>query len=529
MFRSLGPVHAPEIALEGLVWLNSPGPLALADLRGRLVILDFWTFCCINCMHVLPALRAVEAAFPDRLTVIGVHSPKFTAEQDVTNVAQALARYDVVHPVIHDPAFRLWTQYGVRAWPTLVFIGPDGDVLGQHAGEVEAEGLKQAVASMLEGWEKQDRLVLTPLPIHRTDPAAGGLPAPGRLCFPGKIKALPPLGAGPDTGLRAGAEEPAGWVVADAGHHQIVALDRAGQEQARYGSGAAGFQEGGAETAQFCAPQGLTADGEAIYVADTGNHALRRIDRRSGRVTTLAGTGRRGLPLLPGPEPGSEMALASPWDIAQRGSKLYIANAGTHQLGLFDLEAGTVQRLAGSGTEALRDGPAQGAHLAQPSGLALAPDGRRLFFVDSETSSVRLLILDADGIGERVETLAGTGLFDFGHRDGPLSAARFQHPLGIAWLGPGSARRRARDHLPAGGRLVVADSYNGTLRQIDLDTATVRDLEEGFVCTDPACLPPGEPAGVVAEGPERILVADTNNHRLLVYDLKEKRYGCFLS
>ena len=484
-------VRAPELAHPGLLWFNVAAPLSLRDLAGRLVILDFWTFCCINCMHILPILRRVEEAFPREVAVIGVHSPKFAAERDPDNVARAIARYGILHPVVHDPGFLIWRSYAVRAWPTLMFVSPDGYVLGTHSGEPDPEGFFQGVSRVVDqihetGFASPDPLPLKPLPG-----------AAGRLSFPAKLKRLP------------GGEK--AWVLCDPGHHQIVILGDDGGERSRVGSGAPGWRDGERGEARFLSPQGLAADGEAIYVADTSNHRIRRIDRESGRVTTLAGTGARGLPLGEA-APALDTPLASPWDIEVRGARLFFANAGTHQLGLLDLAGGAVARLAGSGAEGIEDGPAGEAALAQPSGLALDPSGGTLYFVDSETSSIRLLALGAQGEMPEVRTLAGKGLFDFGHENGPLDRALFQHPLGIAWLGGGA------------GRLLVADSYNGALRLVDLRRQWASDLDDGFDCADPVCLPAGEPAGAAADSPERVFMVDTNNHRILEYRLPERSY-----
>lgn len=487
-------LRAPEIARPGLEWFNTLRPLSLRDLRGKLVILDFWTYCCINCMHVLPSLRRVEEAFPDEVAVIGVHSPKFAAERDGRNLRQAIARYGIRHPVVNDPGMTLWRQYGVRAWPTLVFVSPEGRIIGQAPGEPDPDRLFEAVGEVVEAGRREGVLEPAPLPLDL--PAANG----GRLAFPGKIK---PLADG------AGA---ARWAVADAGHHQIVLFDDGGREVRRFGSGRPGFADGTSERASFDGPQGLVCGEGAIYVADTGNHAIRRIELPSGAVSTLAGTGRRG-PVLSGAAPGVEAALASVWDLELSGARLLFANAGTHQLGEYDLEAGTVQALAGSGGEDIADGPAEQALLAQPSGLALSPDGERLAFADSETSSVRLVGLEGE---RRVETVVGAGLFDFGHVNGPLRAARLQHALGLAWLD--------RE------RLLVADSYNHALRLIDLDAGQVRDFDDGsFVCEDSLCLPLGEPAGVFAWNASRVLVSDTNNHRILEYRIAEKAYRTWAS
>ncbi|MBI3129617.1 MAG: redoxin domain-containing protein [Candidatus Tectomicrobia bacterium] len=481
-------VRAPDVAHPGLRWFNVPAPLSLRDLAGRLVILDFWTFCCINCMHILPILRRVEEAFPREVAVIGVHSPKFAAEKDPDNVARAIARYGIVHPVVHDPECRIWRSYAVRAWPTLVFVSPDGYVLGAHSGEPDPDALLRGLSQVVDQMRSAGHAAPGALPLAPVPPAGG------RFAFPGKLRPL-----------RGGEKA---WALCDSGHHQIAVLDDAGRDRGRAGSGEPGWRDGEMGEARFQSPQGLAADDAAIYVADTWNHRIRRIDRESGRVTTLAGTGARGL-ALGGPAPGLQTALASPWDLEVRGTRLFFANAGTHQLGVVDLARGTAERLAGSGAEALVDGPAAEAALAQPSGLALDPHGERLYFVDSETSSVRYVSLNGR---PEVHTLAGKGLFDFGHENGPLDRALFQHPLGIAWLEGG------------GGRLLVADSYNGALRVVDLRRQWASDLDDGFDCADPVCLPAGEPAGAAVDTPERVFMVDTNNHRILEYLVRERTY-----
>ncbi len=476
-------VRAPELAAPGGAWINTPAPLTLAALRGRIVVLDFWTGCCVNCLHLLPALAKLEAAFPRDVVVVGIHSPKFPHEREPAVARDAVARLGITHPVLHDPDRHLWNQYAVRAWPTLVFVDPNGYVLGQASGEPEPAALLGTIGRMVRAAAKLGDMQPADLEL-----LAAPAP-PTRFRYPGKIRPIPG---------RAGSA--ACWALADAGHHQVVLLDDAGAVVARIGSGVAGAQDGAALRACFRDPQGVAADAEAIWVADTGNHLIRRVDLATGEVTTAAGTGLRG-GALGDAGPALETALASPWDLVPYGGGILFANAGTHQLGALDPVGGVVERLAGTGVEHLRDGPAADAMLAQPSGLAL--DGARLFFADSETSAVRVLDLDA----MEVSTLAGTGLFDHGARNGPLAQAQFQHPLGVGMLG---------EHT-----LLVADSYNDRVRVVDLWEDTVADLDSGFICRDRLCLPQsGEPAGVCADprapaGDPRILVVETTRHRIL--------------
>lgn len=475
-----GLVRAPALDRPGMRWFNVDTPLSLSSLRGRLVILDFWTYCCVNCLHVLPTLARIERTWPEEVVVIGVHSPKFQAERDPLAVAQAIARHGIRHPVVHDPELTLWREYCVGAWPTLVFIAPDGMVIGDLPGEPDPDVVLGGIGMMMKAWKSGGQL--RPGVVDRAV-SFSEIPV-SQLRFPGKIKPLRHDGRSL-------------WAVADSGHHQIVLFDDDGREERRFGRGSPGFLDAGEATSAFDRPQGLICGEGAIFVADTGNHAIRRIDVESGHVMTLGGTGERGGALRHG-SPATETALASPWDLELWRGRLLFANAGTHQLGGLDLGSGRVEPLAGTGAEGLEDGPALAAHLAQPSGLALHPSEEILYFVDAESSSVRALQLAR---GAWVETLVGMGLFDFGRVDGPFEQARFQHPLGITWHEDG---------------LVVADSYNGLLRRLDPRTRTVSRLA---VLPLPACrdrCPPlAEPAGVVSAGPGRLLVTDSNNHRLL--------------
>jgi thiol-disulfide isomerase/thioredoxin/sugar lactone lactonase YvrE len=484
--RSYGDMTAPEIALPGLQWFNVPAPMPIASLRGRIVILDFWTEGCINCIHIIPTLRRVEEKFPEQVVVIGVHSPKFANEKNAASVKDAISRYEIRHPIIHDPQMTIWRNYGVQAWPTLMVIGADGQVVGRVPGEPDADRLIDAITELIATYQNSGALKPAKLDLQV-------VPEPkGRFLFPGKLKRVP-----------GNTKQ---WALADGGHNQIVMLDDDGRELERFGSGEAGFLDGPRAQARFNHPQGLTTSSDAIYVADTENHAIRRIELATGAVTTLAGTTRRGRP-LGAPQPGHSTALASPWDLELKGDQLFFANAGTHQIGVLDLRTANVARLAGTGEEALTDGRASEAALAQPSGLSLSADGKNLYLADSESSAVRVVTLSSE---PRLITLVGAGLFDFGWVNGDFHGARLQHPLSVA---------------ADGERVLVADTYNSTIRELNLDTHTVSDFDGGkFTCIDSVCVPTREPAGIFVDTPDRILLVDTGNHRIDEYRPSAKTY-----
>lgn len=442
-------VRAPE--LQGRSWINTGGKeLSLAGLRGRIVVLDFWTFCCINCLHVLDELRELEEKHRDTLVIVGVHSPKFVHEAEHQAVVDAVERYGVHHPVLDDPELATWKQYAVRAWPTLVVIDPEGYVVAQHAGEGHAHAIGRLVAELTAEHAAKGTL------RRGEGPYVPPEPAPGELRFPGKALRLPASGH---------------FLVSDTTRHQLVELAADGETVVRrIGDGERGFLDGPPEQARFSEPQGLAAlpDG-TVVVADTVNHALRAVDPADGSVRTLAGTGEQWWQGAPTGGPAHEVALSSPWDVAWFGDRVWIAMAGVHQLWAYTPPAaspaiggrgGSVAVAAGTTNEGLVDGPAAEAWFAQPSGLAVSAGGDRLWIADAETSALRWIERDDPEL--TVRTAVGTGLFDFGHRDGPAAQALLQHPLGVTALPDGS--------------VAVADTYNHALRRYEPATGEVTTL-----------------------------------------------------
>jgi len=408
-------VRAPE--LRGRGWLNTGGSAhSISELRGRFVLLDFWTFCCVNCLHVIDELRPVEEKYADELVVVGVHSPKFVHEADPDALAAAVERYGVHHPVLDDPELITWQAYTARAWPTLVLVDPEGYVVAQYAGEGHAHAIDRLLEELVE--EHRAKGTLQPGDSPYVAPEV----EPTTLRFPADAAPL-------DDGH---------VLVADAGHDRVVELDADGDVVREFG----GFRE----------PNGLCVVDTTAYVADTAHHQLRAIDLESGEATVLAGTGEQWM------QGDSTERLSSPWAVAWWDERVWIAMAGIHQLWTYDPDTGAVEVAGGTTNEGLLDGPLAEAWFAQTSGLAA--DGERLWLVDSETSSLRWV---EDG---EVHTAIGEGLFDFGFRDGPAGQALLQHPLGVCVLPDRS--------------VVVTDTYNGAIRRYEPETGEVTTLASGL-------------------------------------------------
>jgi thiol-disulfide isomerase/thioredoxin len=474
-------VRAPEFP-KNQTWLNTDRPLSLAELKGRIVLLDFWTYCCINCTHILPDLKYLEQKYKDTLTVIGVHSAKFDSEKETENIRQAILRYDIEHPVVVDSNLAIWQQYAVRSWPTLTVIDPQGYVIASVSGEGHREVLDELIEQLICQHKQQGTInfqeVRLILEKHRQ-------PLITPLAFPGKVLA-------DETGNRL--------FIADSGHHRLVVTTLDGEVSHIIGTGIPGLADGCFQSAQFSAPQGMALDAEnqILYVADTGNHALRRIELKAQRVETIAGTGTQTRHIRPHGGRSLETPLNSPWDLQLVGDRLYVAMAGSHQIWEMQLATGTVQTYVGTGAEGCADGSVTEAAFAQPSGITAG--GLELFVADSEISSIRGVSL---GANPAVRTVCGSGeLFGFGDRDGTGTEVRLQHCLGVEY---------------AGGFLWIADSYNHKIKKVDTRTgvcySVLGDGTAGLRDGRGAGARFSEPAGLSAAG-ACLYIADTNNHAI---------------
>ncbi len=477
-------VRAPELD-SSKDWLNTDRPVLLSQLRGKIVLLDFWTYCCINCLNILPRLKALEEKYADELVVIGVHSAKFTNERDTENLRQAVRRYEISHPVVNDLDFGIWQQYAVKGWPTLVLIDPEGYVVGGVSGESAVDQLDEAIGKLIEIFQAQGTLDSEPLNFRTEEPKVDLT----RLHYPGKILA---------------DEDSSRLFISDTNNNRIVVTDLEGLVERTIGSGAAGASDGTFGEASLRHPQGLvlapvhprTDVRGSLFVADTGNHLIRRCDLEANTVETVAGTGEQSRQMgYYGGGPALGIALNSPWDLTLVKGELYIAMAGPHQIWFFNIEKGEIGPYAGSSAEACLDGILPECGLAQPSGIT--SDGEFLYVADSEASAVRAVPLDP---AAEVETIVGEGLFQFGDRDGRTAKARFQHPLGIEY------HNRC---------LFVADTYNHKIKRIDLKSRKVKTLAG----TGSAGRQDGkrarfsEPSGLSVAA-DSIYASDTNNHAI---------------
>ena len=426
-------------------------------------------------------MRKLEKKFRNELVVVGVHAAKFPNEKETVNLLNAVRRFELGHPVINDVDMAVARSYNFRAWPTLWFVDPEGKLIGKHEGELDYASFESLMSRMVAEFDAKGLLKRSP------PPGEPGPESDGSLSFPGKILA--------DAASNR-------LFIADTNHNRILVTGLDGQVQRIIGSGEEGLADGAAESAAFSHPQGIALADDFLYVADAENHALRRVDLSSGQVVTIAGTGQQGH-LREGRGPGLTVALNSPWDLAVEDGRLYIAMAGAHQLWSMGLDDNEIGPHAGSGRESLSDGPLDSATLAQPSGITVG--GGKLYFADSETSSVRSADLTPSG---RVQTIVGLDLFVFGDHDGTDHNVRLQHPIGIAYHD---------------GGLLVADTYNHKIKKVLPQTRSSFTFlgtgKAGFEDGPGKSAQFSEPCGLsAAHG--KLYIADTNNHAIRVADLE---------
>jgi sugar lactone lactonase YvrE len=446
---------APKLH-SSLEWLNCDAQTIEAQ-HGRVLALVFWNASSAYCHNLLDQVATLKARHPLALAAIGVHLPKFDAEVDGRTVLKALNRLKVGFPVANDRGWVTWQHYGITRWPAVALIDPEGNLREIFSGDDQLAALDNAISALVD--------------------EVGG------------IHALPPE----DDGLRNAEPRlslsfPAGLVVtethlyvADSGHHRILECSFEGRVLRQFGTGHAALVDGPPAEAAFSHPRGLCILRDWLYVADSGNHAIRRVQLLDGTVETVLGTGRPGTPKEGRHEQAGDCALNQPWALAGANDRLFVALAGCNQVWEYDLGHRYLRFVAGTGELGIADGPGRNALLAHPAGLALVQ--QTLYVADSASSSVRAVQLQQ----ATVQTLVGQGLYEFGDADGTRSAARLQYPLALA-LDPGA---------PV---LWIADAYNGSLRKLRLGGGDVTTHALPHELLQPWALAMGGGALWIADG-----------------------------
>lgn len=463
-------IMAPPFA-DSLKWLNVDHPLTLEQLRGRIVLLNFTTYSSINCQHVLPDLRYLEKRFQDAIVVIDIHSPKFRNEADEDQLKKAIGRLHIRRPVASDAQFEMWRSYGIKAWPSVIFVDAEGYVVGVLRGEGRVRQLEELIQKYVAQAELVGLLRRQKPPVATLTEPSSNLRFPGRICVSRNH-----------------------LYIADSGRNRILETYHDGTTRRVFGSGSASLLDGPEEGCSFNSPQGIIHVGDFLYVADTGNHVIRRIHLKSGEVMTLAGTGEHGRYVADRFKDPLQAKLNSPMDLTFHESNLYIAMTGQHQIWRMNLNHLTIERFAGSGREDLVDGAGEQACFSQPSGITVAND--RLFVADANASAIRAITLNHNV----TDTLIGKGVFDFGDREGVGQEARLQYPLAV-------------EADPERNALWIADTYNSRIKRLDLGSNQVTKFKFGH--------PLNEPGGL-ALFRNKLYIANTNAHEIVSLDLQSR-------
>ncbi|MDQ2971663.1 MAG: redoxin family protein [Pseudomonadota bacterium] len=452
---------------EQLECVNARTELNLPALRGRAVLVYFWTSDCVHCINLLAELRQLENKYHDGLVILGVHTPKYPVQQADDAVLKAVNRHYVRHPVANDAHWRAWQQYGVDAWPTVLLIDCEGNIAARFVGEGWLRKIDDTIAALLEDAATRDlRVYEAAGAAFRTEPRMA-------LRFPAHALAT--------------AEH---LYVSDTGHNRVLECAHDGHVLRQFGSGNPGYWDGRLADAGFNAPQGLAISGDALYVADTGNHGVRRIRLIGGEVDTLLGTGLPGRQRPDDGVAGQRIAVNAPVAVALSGDRIYVALAGQNQIWRIDLHTRGVDVLAGSGRCGVRDGAGTDAQLAQPSALTMQPG--QLLIADAAGNAIRSLRLSDFAL----TTLAGGAPYAYGDADGSGAQARFTYPCGLT-----------ADGVTA----YVADTLNNRLRAINTRNGEVTTLNVEWRFH--------EPHGIsFAAG--ALWVADRNAHEILRVDVE---------
>jgi Thioredoxin-like/NHL repeat len=451
----------------GLEWVNTAQAPVAETLRGRVTLLYFWTFDCVNCLNLLADVAWLESRHHDGLCVVGVHTPRYAGQRDGAAVLKAVNRHHLRHPVASDPGFLLWQKLGVQAWPSVVLLDAQGRPAAIFTGEGHRHELDRRITDLLEDATTQDIRIYEPWPaVSRPEPR---LP----LAFPSRVLAT--------------AQH---LYIADTAHHRVIETTLEGNVLRQFGSGNAGYWDGRLVDCGLSSPQGLALGKDCLYIADTGNHAIRRVRLLSGDVDTVVGTGRAGRE-RPSQHPDpTAVSLCAPVDVAVLNEHVYFTVAGQQQVWDLDLTRRTLDILAGSGRFGLEDGSGIYASFAQPAGIAVM--AHMLIVADAGAGAIRAVRLT----DRQVTTIVGAGPWEAGDAAGKRETVRLQHPQGVA--------------TDPRGLVFVADSYNSKLKAINLKSGETRSFSLPYQFQ--------EPEGI-SSTPGALWVANTNAHEIVRVDL----------
>lgn len=461
---------------EDLNWVNSHAQPTLNALRGNVVILHFFTSSCLHCLASLTALKLLAQRHDETVAVLSIHCPKYPREFDNAALQKAVNRAHIRHPVAQDRGFAVWHQFNIAAWPSAVVLDPQGNVLERAQGLRQIQALDETIEEYIS---KANPNLFRPTEYPEWSQA--GREPKMTLQFP--------------MGVAVTDEH---LYVADSGHNRIIEATHSGRILRTFGSGAPGLWDGTGRESGFDSPGAIVVNGGHIYVADVGNHVLRRLNLLSGEVITIAGTGKNGFAVPQTPAEATSVPLNYPLGMAISGDTLFFSAAGNNQIWQLDLSDHTVELLAGNGLPQMHNATGGSASFNSPRGLTLA--GETLLVADSQNGAVRAVNCQS----RHVSRLAGTGPFKSGDEDGDFVRARFQLPTAVATD-------------PTKGAVFVADTFNNAIRRMDVKARKISTVKFDYRLHQPQAL-------AIHEG--NLWIANTNAHELVKLDPETGDFEC---
>ncbi len=472
------------------VWFNTAKPLEKEDVKDKIILLNFWSYSCVKCLQLIPELKKLQDEYGNKLAIISVHSPKFSNEKNEGGIRKAIIRHDITNPVINDADLKIWNQYQVKLWPTLILFNTNGKIYDQYFDLNDSKSIERALSDtkkLLNRYNHQLSRNSLPIILEKNRLISNVLESPTKIKYSAKF----------DYKSYSGAA----IFIANSAKNTIIISSISGEILAQIGSGKSGKEDGSFSDASFDLPQGLLYHNDKLYVADTNNHLIREVDFKSEKVTTILGSGNIGLPITSDKKiAAKKVDLASPTDIEFFPNRQFIAiaNSASDQILSYDVEKKEVSVLAGSGKEGNEDGKLPNNSLAQTSDLVAYSN--KLYFIDSKSNSLRYL--NNQGV---VETLIkGKLQSSQNNKNSPQNRDALQNPTGLEIDDSGIYISDSFDHQ--------IKKYNQTTNDL---TVLVGNQQNGDSLGTRTSF--DEPNGIISIM-DRLYVADKNNNRIVVLD-----------
>jgi len=461
-------------SVEKAKWLNVIEPLKNSDIKGKIVILHFWSYSCISCIESIEKLKELDESNPNSFAIIGVHNPIFENEKNYNSVKKAVIRHEISYPVINDSDLSLAKKFNVNNNPSFLIFGLNGKMIEKYIGGNSIDELLEQAQKLASKNKFSINHSKLPIVLEKNITIGNILTSPTKIIYVEKFS-------------YKNRENPV-LIVANSGQNSILVVNLAGEIILKIGNGLRGLVDGNITDARFSYPQGILYDDKNLYVADTGNNSIRLVDFENNKVQTIIGSGEGGEIIEIKKIEAKNVDLSAPTDLEffPDKSSIAISNSGTNQILSFDVKNKNLSILAGNGDSGEDDGIYPENSLAQTADMSVY--GGKLYFVDTKTSSLR--VLNKDGV---LKTL-------YSNKISSNSPKKLQNPKSLIVDDTGA---------------YISDSFNHIIRKYDFTSQQLNTLfgssrgEDVGIKTEF-----DEPNGLVSII-DKLYVVDANNSRVL--------------